>query len=294
MKIYALILITFISCEKTAELQSYRINGTMIVDGMRRTYLLNLPPDYYNDSTQFALVIGLHGLGGSATQFENDYSFSEKANSAGFIAVYPEGVPSKGPLELRSWNAGNCCDYAMQHNVDDVKYISQLIGRLKANYRIGKVYVTGMSNGAMMAYRLACEIPEKIAAIAPVSGTLIASQPCNPAHSVPVLHIHSAIDTKVPYNGGTGLAGYYFPPVDSGLHVWSEFNSCTGDPLKIRDSAFTLSKWIDNTGNVMMECYLTDDGGHAWPGGLQSTSGADLPSTAINATDVIWDFFQHH
>jgi polyhydroxybutyrate depolymerase len=297
MKIYALILITLIGCEKTAaDEQPYRINGTMIVDGMRRTYLLNLPPGYYKDSIQFALVIGLHGLGGSATEFEHDYSFSDKANSAGFIAVYPEGVPSKGPLELRSWNAGNCCDYAMQHNIDDVKYISQLIDRLKANYKInaGKVYVTGMSNGAMMTYRLACEIPGKIAAIAPVSGTLIVSEPCNPAHSVPILHIHSAIDTKVPYYGGTGLAGYYFPPVDSGLHVWSVFNSCTSQPINIQAVDYTLTKWTDNTGNVMMECYLTDDGGHAWPGGLQSTSGADVPSTAINATDVVWDFFQHH
>src|SRR5262245_30837206 len=107
--------------------QTYRVNGQMTVDGRARTYLLNLPPRYYADSSKFSLVLALHGAGGKASQFEQDYGFTDKANDAGFIVVYPEGVQSNGVLGLRTWNAGTCCDYALENHVDDVKFIRGLI-----------------------------------------------------------------------------------------------------------------------------------------------------------------------
>ncbi|WP_217605052.1 hypothetical protein [Chitinophaga sp. GbtcB8] len=124
-----LLLVTFSYCQKNGSNgQQYRFNGSMNVDERTRTYLLNLPPHYYdNDSASFALVLGLHGGGGSAAQFEKDYHFTDKANAAGFIALYPNGIQSNGPLGLRTWNAGTCCDAAMEQNVDDVKFIRELI-----------------------------------------------------------------------------------------------------------------------------------------------------------------------
>lgn len=272
----------------------YRFQKTTTVDGRARTYLLNLPPDYYNDSSSFPLVVGLHGTGGSASQFDRDYGLTQKANDSGFIVVYPEGVQSNGILGVRTWNAGTCCDYARENNVDDVKFILGLIDKLVATYRVNpkRIYVTGMSNGGMMAYRLACEAADKIAALAAVSSTMVASQPCHPSRPVPILHIHSVLDTKVPYNGGIGIGGYYFPPVDSILNVWSSENSCAAPEVTVDNGEYKLTKWLSCKDGVTIELYLTQDGGHAWPGGLRSGVWGDTPSVTVNATDLLWEFFQ--
>jgi poly(3-hydroxybutyrate) depolymerase len=167
--IYLLLFIaTLSSCDKTAnEVIVYHFTDTISVDGRVRNYLLNLPPNY-NTADNFSLVVALHGFGGQPTQMETDYHLTQKSNSAQFVIVYPEGTPSNGPLKLRSWNAGNCCDLAQETNVNDVGFISRLIAKLTSQYKIDakKVYVTGMSNGAMMTCRLACELPHQIAAIA--------------------------------------------------------------------------------------------------------------------------------
>lgn len=287
------------SCRKhedTAPITSFHFYDSLQVDAYLRSYLVNLPPNY-NDSNNFSLVMALHGTGGSASQMETDYKLTSKSNNARFIVVYPEGVRSDGFLGIRTWNAGNCCDFAMERSIDDVKYIKLLIQKLTALYKIDpkKIYVTGMSNGAMMSYRLGCELSQQIAAIAPVSGTLITAQPCTPARQMPVLHIHSAIDTKVPYAGGYGLANYYFPPVDSGLHVWAGLNGCNSTPTVVTDAAlYTQTEYANCANNTSIQLYLTKDGGHAWPGGLPARAAADEPSKAFDATDLIWDFFQKH
>lgn len=270
----------------------YRFEGNLLIDGYSRFYLLNLPPHYYDESTDFPLVIALHGTGGSALQCERDYRLTEKANSENYIIVYPEGIKNNGFLGIRTWNAGNCCDFAAQNNINDVGFISSLIDKLIISFKIDprKVYVTGMSNGAMMAYRLACEIPDKIAAIAAVSGTMVTTSPSRP---VPVLHIHSEPDTKVPPQGGYGLAGYYFPPVDSVLKIWALTNNCGSDkPVETSFENYTKYQWLNCYNSVHIEYYLTKDGGHAWPGGIKSRVGADTPSKAIDANEIIWDFFQ--
>lgn len=286
------------SCRKhdDAVVTTFHFYDSLQVDGYIRSYLLNLPPNY-NDSNHFSLVIALHGTGGSAAQMETDYMLTSKSNSARFIIVYPEGVRSDGILGIRTWNAGGCCDYAMQHNVDDVKYIKLLIQKLTATYKIDpkKVYATGMSNGAMMCYRLGCELSQQLAAIAPVSGTLITTQACMPARPLPILHIHSALDTKVPYRGGYGLANYYFPPVDSALRVWAGINGCNTAPETVTDAPlYTQTQFAGCAHNATIQLYLTKDGGHAWPGGLPATSRADEPSKAFYATDLIWDFFRKY
>jgi polyhydroxybutyrate depolymerase len=239
----------------------------------------------------------MHGTGGSANQFEFDYRFTEYANESKFIAVYPEGVRSNGILGLRTWNAGTCCDYAMDHQIDDVKFIRELIDALISDYNVDpkRVYATGMSNGGMMAYRLACEIADKIAAIAAISCSMMVSQPCQPARAVPILHMHSILDAKVPYSGGIGIGGYYFPPIDSVLNAWSTENLCsTTSQVIINNDQYTFTKWSSCENDATIEYYLTQDGGHAWPGGLKSRSAADNPSTVINANDLLWEFFQRY
>jgi polyhydroxybutyrate depolymerase len=284
--------------DSTDEERIYRVQGTLTVDNRARTYMLNLPPDYHDDDTKnFSLVIALHGAGGSASQFETDYHFTEKADASNFIVVYPEGVARESVLALRTWNAGTCCDYAMANNIDDVKYIRELLDDLVRHYRINpaRVYVTGMSNGGMMAYRLACELSDKVAAIAVVSGTMVMDEPCNPDNAVPILHIHSVLDTTVPYAGGTGLQGYHFAPVDSVLLVWKSINNCPASPdIPVNNDRYTLTVWNACAETSVVESYLTQDGGHAWPGGEKPGNWADISSTAIRANDVIWEFFQRY
>jgi polyhydroxybutyrate depolymerase len=185
----------------------------------------------------------------------------------------------------------------MENAIDDVKFIHELIDQLTTEYKIDpkRIYVTGMSNGGMMAYRLAGELSEKIAAIAVVCGTMVTNQVFTPLRPVPILHLHSALDTKVPPQGGIGIGGYYFPPVDSILNVWVHLDSCEPLPQIVEDnSGFTLKEWSSCENNVVIQYYLTKDGGHAWPGGKKARAMADEPSKAINANELIWNFFQQY
>ncbi|MBB5438918.1 polyhydroxybutyrate depolymerase [Pedobacter sp. AK017] len=289
-------LVIFLGCAKNEEPEKiYRIAGKMNIDNRNRTYLLNLPPDYYNNESTVPLVIALHGTGGSAAQFERDYRFTDQTNRTGFAVVYPEGVRSDGVLKLRTWNAGTCCHYAYEQNVDDVKYVRTLIDHLISTYKINtkKIYVTGMSNGGMMAYRLAAELSDKIAAVAPVSATMVLPGAIQPSRPVPILHIHSVKDTIVPYAGGVGLGGYTFAPVDSVLRVWAAKNACAASPqVIVDDQHYKLTEWKDCSNAATIRCYLTRDGGHSWPGGKKSNPRGDEPSSAINASELICNFFQ--
>jgi polyhydroxybutyrate depolymerase len=280
-------------CDDDSSAQPYRIESALEIDGRMRHYVLVLPPTYYSHSENLPLVVALHGGGGSARQMERMYGLNEKAASAGFVLLYPEGVRSDGPLGARTRNAGRCCEYATANNVDDVAFISALIDRIVADFSIDnkRVYVTGMSNGGMMAYRLACELSHKIAAIAPVSATLMANT-CNPERAVPVLHIHSLLDAKVPYEDGIGIRGYNFAPVDSALQVMAANAGCSNTPETVDDGKVIITRWTDCENGVSIESYATHDGGHSWLGSTEHPAWADEPSKYVSANDLIWEFFE--
>ncbi|MBO9659185.1 MAG: dienelactone hydrolase family protein [Chitinophagaceae bacterium] len=296
-----IILSAFSSCKKNDNPpgeKEYRIQASITVDGLVRTYTLNLPPNYY-ESDNFSLIIAMHGGGGSGEQFESTSLLTQKANASGFIVVYPDGVKSDGLLQARTWNAGGCCDYAVAKNINDVGFIRQLISKLTSSYKIDpkKVYATGHSNGGMLSYRLACEVADKIAAIAVSGCSMMVTQPCNASRAVPILHMHSEKDTNVPVNGGygTGPSNAYYHPLDSVFNVWSQKNVCTIPNQVVTTTAkYTLRKWSGCNNSTTIEYYLTKDGGHAWPGGLPGSVIGDTPSTAISANDLLWEFFQRY
>jgi len=153
-----------------------------------------------------------------------------------------------------------------------------------------------MSNGGFMSYRLACELSDRIAAIAPVAGDMNVPA-CNTGREVPVIHFHSVADSAVPYWGGigNGPSNHYNPPLDSVMNVWVNFNSCNtpGDTIQ-NDTSYMLVKWSDCDCGVEVHYYLTQDGGHSWPGGTKPLPSSDDCSQVINANDLIWDFFQQH
>lgn len=289
----AIILFSCSRNENPRDSENFRINETIMVDGRQRTYTVNLPPNYYSESG-FSLVVAMHGGGGSGSQFERSCKLTDKANASGFIVVYPDGTGI-----LKTWNAGTCCGSSVTNNINDVNFISAMIDELVSKYKINpkKVYATGHSNGGMMCYRLAGELSNKIAAIAPNSCTMVVALPSNQERPVPILHMHSKLDYHVVYTGGygNGIAGVYCPPLDSVFNVWSLKNNCT-NPAQVvfSNSNYTLTKWLNCNGNFTIHYYLTNDGGHAWPGGLPGGPNSDRPSTSISANDLLWDFFQKY
>jgi polyhydroxybutyrate depolymerase len=178
---------------------------SLVHDGMTREYLVHVPRSYHGAPAP--MLIALHGGGGDADFQADDsiYRLISKSELAGFVAVFPNGYSRFPSGMLATWNAGSCCGAAERNNVDDIGFIREVINRVErqANIDPKRVFATGMSNGAMMTWRLACEAPE-VRAIAPVEGTDNTAA-CKPAHPVPVIEFHAADDPNVPFAGGVGV-----------------------------------------------------------------------------------------
>jgi polyhydroxybutyrate depolymerase len=176
------------------------LSGTLESDGRSRAYFVHLPPGY-TGKQPLPLVLVLHGATESPEGVEELSGMSLKADKENFIAVYPRGT---GRLSnVPTWNSGNCCGYALMNHVDDVGFLRALIEKLGHDYVVDpkRIYVTGISNGGMMTYRAACELSDKIAAIAPVEGEQ--NVDCRPGSPVSVIVFHGTADHLVPFDGGT-------------------------------------------------------------------------------------------
>ncbi len=276
--------------EVPALAQSYFLDH----DGRQRSYFVHLPTAYTGNE-DLPLILALHGGFGSAQNLQEQSQLNVKADKEHFIVVYPEGV--QGPLNIRTWNAGWCCGFAMNANIDDVGFIDVLLDTLMHNYAVDsqRIYVTGISNGGMMAYRLACELSHKIAAIAPVAATMVMND-CMPKRPVSVIHFQSYLDTNVPYEGGvgSGVSKHFNPAQDSVVHTWAQINNCQIlDDTLTSNEEYTLRVWLNGTCATAIHHYTTNDGGHSWPGG-RSTVFGDPVSEYLNANDLMWEFFQDH
>jgi polyhydroxybutyrate depolymerase len=191
-------IIVFSACSAAHNYADTR-QYTLAIGESSRTFLVHLPKN--PAATNPPLVIALHGGGTNGKTMERFSGLSEASERYGFVVAYPNG---SGRLKgFLTWNAGSCCAYAERHGIDDVAFIRQLIEYMIKQYHIdpARVYCTGISNGAMMAYRLAAEIPDRIAAIAPVAGTLTID-PDSIHAPMPIIHFHGTDDRYVPYAGG--------------------------------------------------------------------------------------------
>ena len=188
-----------------------------------RTYLTYRPATAGKDAP---LVVVLHGAAGSGRQAQESYGWDAAADKGGFVVVYPDGVN-------RTWNAGpGCCGVAARDNVDDVAFITRLVDEIPSIDK-KRVYATGISNGAMLAYRLACE-KDIFAAIGPVAGTMISD--CPAPKPLSIIHIHGESDPTIPYEGGPGRrsndgtgrlpAKIDGPPVPALITQWRRTDAC--------------------------------------------------------------------
>ena len=268
--------------------------------GQERHVLVRLPGAQPAPAAGFPLVLVLHGGGGNAENAETMTGFTLKARQENFIVAYPEGT---GRLKhaLLTWNAGHCCGPAMERRADDVGFIRELINRMVADYGVDpkRVYVTGMSNGAMMSHRIGIELADRVAAIAPVVGTLFGDEKM-PSQAVPALMINGRLDTNVPPDGGApggrfsgAWDGRPTLPALGQASFWAAANGCQPDPETTTQAQVTRWRYACPTGHEV-ELQMVSDNGHAWPGGKAGNRRGDTPSTAIDATDVIWRFFKSH
>jgi polyhydroxybutyrate depolymerase len=261
---------------------------SIMVDGRTRTYLLHAPAGH-DASKKMALVLVLHGATQSPESAERMSGMSELADRDDFLVAYPSGT---GRLSrVPTWNSGNCCGYALENNVDDVGFIRALIDKLEVDYPVDpkRVYVTGISNGAMMSYRLACELSDKIAAIAPVEGAQ--NLDCRPSNRVSVIIFHGTADRLVPFDGGSTpfqLAGRRNDtPVDDTVAFWVKENGCASAPRREESSEVHTTIYSGCKGGAGVALYAIQGGHHMWPG--LAISGNDVP-----ATNLMWSFFEQH
>jgi polyhydroxybutyrate depolymerase len=264
------------------------INGTLMHGGIQRSYILYIPASY-SSANPAPLVVNFHGYTSNASQQMFYGDFRSISDTAGFLLVVPQGtLDGQGNTY---WNAN------WGGSVDDVSFTEALLDDLSITYNINqdRVYSTGMSNGGFMSYYLACNLSNRIAAIASVTGAMTLGTPntCNPQHSMPVLEIHGDADGTVSYTG-TGFS----ESVQNGLNYWVNYNNNNSLPtflampnISSTDNS-TVEHYIYSNGDncVDVEHYKVINGGHTWPGSAFN-SGNGATNQDINASRLIWEFF---
>lgn len=297
-----------------------------------RNYNLHIPASYKDAPAP--VVVALHGGGGnSKTQIEltcpggdenHPKCLDKLADREGFIVVYPNGTPNKTLLSasrFRTWNATGGINEkyrciggaACSENVDDIAYFKALIEEVSKVVYIDekRIYVTGISNGGAMAHRLACELSDRIAAIAPVAAgnQYAAVWGCNIKRPVPILEIHGLEDKQWPYEGGYGEPAFGFIPqgereeykkimvlIHDSIADWAKRNGCAPTPQIENSGSITKETYGKCENNAEVIHYKIKDAGHTWPQGYQyfDESYVGKTSQEINANEVIWEFFKKH
>ena len=250
--------------------------GALTIGGLQRTYLVHAPAG----GAPVGLVLNLHGAGQTGGQQAALTGYDAVADQYGFVVAYPDGIDL-------SWADGRGASVPDRQGIDDVGFLAALIDRLSVEYGIpaGRVFVTGMSAGAFMANRLACDRADLIAAIAPVSGTLGMGVPCAPSRAVSVLQIHGTADQVVPYSGGGmigrgGASEIVSAPALTGL--WAAVDRCASPPTPSPAEVPRLVA-AGCAGGAEVVLVSINGGGHIWP--------ADQ---AINASQASAQFFAAH
>jgi polyhydroxybutyrate depolymerase len=296
---------TTVSCTRSR----IKTDGTGILSkslthhSLHRDYHLYIPSSY-RYSTAAPLVIALHGGGGNGHNMEKLARLSLLADRYGFIVAYPEAVE-------RHWNDGRGQNQyrSQKDNIDDVGFISSMIDAIAAGYNIdtGRVYVTGVSNGAMMSLRLGCELADRITALAAVIGSmpenLVAE--CSPDRPIPLMMINGTADPLVPWEGGYVHAfrkklGKIIS-VPQTIELWAARNGCSASPQISRlpdtdpedGTSVQKSAYGQCTGGADVMLYGIIGGGHTWPGGYQYFPEFLIGKTNhdLDASRTIWDFF---
>ncbi|CAB4760114.1 unannotated protein [freshwater metagenome] len=273
-------------------------------DGRTRTYRVYVPSSLVAGQPA-PLLVALHGGLGSSAQFEENSGFDALAEANRFVVVYPDGIGSRpdgtGP---QTWNGGYCCGPAARDRVDDVGFIRRLLDALgtELNLDPARIYAAGHSNGAIMAYRLACELADRIVAIGVQAGSL-GVDTCTPARPVSVIHLHGTADTNHPIDGGAGngVAGVAFRPARAAVEALAAADGCAAIPVAAtvpsnRDLAVTT--WTACRSGTEVRYVIVEGATHAWMGHPAASAAGEAfvgePYRGFDASRAIWSFLAAH
>jgi len=271
------------------------------VDGTERSYFVHVPPRY-DAGKPTPVVLAFHGAQTNAPIMALSSGLTMKSDKAGFILVYPNGT-GKGKM-LLVWNSGGFRGPNAKGRPDDVAFVDELLDDLATVVNVDpkRVFATGMSNGGMMCYRLAAELSNRIAAIAPVSGTLSVER-IRLKRPVPVIHFHGTGDKLVPFKGPDKKTSQFvtFKSVNETIRTWARLNRC---PKKAKinelpdtaDDGTTVKRIAYGPGKEGAEVvlYVIDGGGHTWPGRIFPVPFLGNTTRDISANDLMWEFFEEH
>ena len=277
-------LLLILLCVPLIGLSQQTINGIITHGGLQRDYILYVPASY-SSATAVPLVFNFHGYTSNANDQMWYGDFRAISDTAGFIIVHPMGtIDNTGATH---WNVG-----WGGSTVDDIDFTEALMDDLIATYNIdnNRIYSTGMSNGGFMSYQLACELSDRIAAIASVTGSMSTNliNNCSPNHQMPVMEIHGTADAVVPYSA-----------LPSIMDFWANFNNCNSAPIvtnvpdiNIMDGCTAEHHiWENGDNGATVEHYKIIGGAHTWPGAIFPNG---ITNQDINASAKIWKFFSKY
>ncbi len=288
-----------------AKLEAGVHTRSLVVDGRLRTYRVYVPAGLAPDRGA-ALVIALHGAGMNGAMMEVFSGLNAKADEAKFVVVYPNGT---GLGTFLTWNAGGRTSRTAGV-ADDVTFIGAVIDDVArvAPVDPGRVYATGMSNGGMMCYLLAAEMSDRIAAIAPIAGTMVFENAA-PERAVPVMHFHGTADRIVPREGlgrrGDRNTGRFsrILSVRQTLEMWREIHGCVDAPVvnELPDvvdegTRVRTEEWFVDGNEVSARVVYVEieGGGHTWPGQAPMVGFIGRSTQDVCANAMMWEFFQAH
>lgn len=292
------------SC-KFNNLTGIAIEETLIVDGLVRKAIVHLPAGYQQKDS-LPMVMVFHGARLSGRIAEEVTGFNKLSNTENFIVVYPDAVH-------RQWNDGRNEGDTPSYGVDDAKFVSKFMDYMIYKYNINakRVYFTGYSSGGMLIQKLAMEMAERIAAIAPVASSIPEPQLAlqkTPSMPVPVLMINGTKDQAFPWEGGdTTILGVkvgrvssvidslnYWLKANGGTDVPPDFHSCQN---KKKDGTSVDVSYFPTKNHACVLLYKVNGGGHTWPGSsvpLRYIPFLGRQSNDLSASELIWEFFKHY
>lgn len=290
----ALLLLALVSVPLRGQSAPAGEPRTIEVGGVRRSYLLHRP-SAPPPGQALPLVLVFHAAGGRGGGIARHTGFGALAEREGFVVVFPDAVAGR-------WNDGRRVE-----GPDDVAFVRALVDSLERELVLdsSRYYAAGISNGAMFAHRLACDLPGVLAAIAPVAGALpvAVSRRCLAPAPISVVAFQGTADRSVPYDGGatSSRAGAEVLSAEGSVAFWAQAGGCDGGPA----DTVTVDRVSDGTRlrrrmytacprDREMVLYTIEGGGHTWPGGPPVSPRVGRVTREIDATRAIWEFFRRH
>lgn len=292
---------TAVTVEPTVEPVGRTVEGTIETeDGRVRRYRTYVPStvDASPGSAPVPLLLAFHGGGGWGAQFAANSGFDGLAEANGFLVAYPDGTEGTADGSgLRTWNGGACCGYAASAGVDDVAFVDRLLDELEATYAVDpdRVVAAGHSNGAILSYRLACELSDRIVAIGVQAGALEVES-CRPGQPVSVLHLHGDADENLPIDGGRGprsIAGVDFSAPLDGAATLAAADGCDPDPVRAPTPGrtdLTATSWTGCDDGSSVTFVAVAGASHAWMGGTIAGGPGGDAYPDLDSSLQIWDF----